>query len=84
MDTGEIPRSDAWPTARFPSRGQMQEFLGRVELWNRVEGLPRIETARLADGVRLRFFSLDPRKESVLRLIDAFGGFVVPRERRSA
>jgi len=69
---------------RFPSRGQRMEFLGQVSLWNKVEGLPRIETVSLGDGLRVRFRSADPAQRNILRLIDAFGGFVDARECRIA
>lgn len=67
---------ERWPVARFPSHGIRQEFLEQVRLWNRVEGLPRIETASMSDGVGVRFWSADGRQRGILRLIDAFGGFV--------
>jgi hypothetical protein len=77
----EVPMNatvETWKLARFPSRGQRQEFLSQVHLWNTVEGLPRIEADPLNDGIRVRFRSADPRQENILRLVDAFGGFVGP------
>ena len=70
--------SGAWLVARFPSRGWREEFLDSLKTWNRVEGLPRIETEPLPDGRRLRFRSADSRQEAVRRLVDSFGGWIPP------
>ena len=65
---------NTWPTATFPSRGQRHEFVDQVHVWNRVQGLPRIEMALLEDGFSLRFFSVSACRYNVMRLIDACGG----------
>lgn len=67
----------------FPSTDQRQEFLEQVRLWSKVEGLPRIDTLPLRDGVGVRFFSAGPWQRRILRLIDAFGAFVPLRTRRA-
>ena len=66
--------SDSWSVARFPSTGLRTEFLEHVRLWNRVEGLPKIETDPMPDGIRVRFWSDDDRHRNIWRLIDSFGG----------
>ena len=68
-----------WPTATFPSRGLRHEFVDQVHVWNRVQGLPRIEMALLEDGFSLRFFSASACRHNVLRLIDACGGQIDDR-----
>jgi hypothetical protein len=54
--------------------GLRQDFLEHVRLWNRVEGLPTIETELMPDGVRLALSSADDRSRNVWRLVDSFGG----------
>ncbi len=84
MTTMEQAGTTADPVARFPSPDQMLEFLGQVRIWNKVEGLPQIEALPLADGRRVRIRCVAPLQKNVLRLIDAFGGFVTPAKGRVA
>ena len=84
MTTMEQAGTSTDPVARFPSPDQMLEFLRQVRIWNKVEGLPQIEAVPLADGRRVRFRSMSPLQKNVLRLIDAFGGFVAPAKGRAA
>jgi hypothetical protein len=70
-----------WSTASFPSPGSREKFLDHVKLWNRIEDLPRIVAEPLPDGRRLRFRSVDPRRNGLWRVIDSFGGWVPPVQR---
>jgi hypothetical protein len=74
--------SDAWLVARFPSIGWRQEFLDRLNAWNRVEGFPRIETQPLPDGRRLRLRSAERGRETARRLVHSLGGWIVQPPRR--
>jgi len=76
MRSFPVSINDSGPIARFPSRGLRQEFLEQVRIWNKVEGLPTIETQPLSDGVRVRFWSGDSRQQNILRLIDSYGGWL--------
>ena len=76
-ESQEMPRdSGVWSSARFPSRELRQDFLDRLSVWSKAEGLPHFEVWPLHDGLRVLFHSNDPRRDAIRRLIDAFGGFV--------
>lgn len=79
METTVTVTMGAWSVAEFPSSVNRQEFLDQVRLWNEVEGLPMIEALVLSGGMRLRFRSSDHRLVNIVRLVEAFGGFVGDR-----
>lgn len=60
--------------ATFPSNGVRQQFLDRVSLWSKVEGLPKIEAEPLHDGYRVRLWSADAGQGGLGRLVHACGG----------
>jgi len=66
-----------WPIARFPGSHRRDEFLEDVRVWNKSEGLPTILAQPLADGFRVRFWTGDPRRQLVRRLVEVHGGSVV-------
>jgi hypothetical protein len=77
-----LEAADSWPMATFPSRGQLCRFVDEVRVWNRVEGLPNIRIAVLADGLRLRFWSEADSQPGVRRFIDSFGAWIQPGSER--
>lgn len=68
--------ADAWGLATFPNRGQLCKFVEELRIWNGVEGLPQIHFEVLADGLRMRFWSEESRRQGVQRYIDSFGAWV--------
>ena len=72
----EGSNSSAWSVARFPSAGSRQDFLDRLRLLSRIEGLPKIEAEPLPDGTRVRLSNAGGPVERIHRLVDCFGGWV--------
>lgn len=79
MKTQGTPEPRTWLTVWFQSRGQRTEFMDQVRLWNRVEGLPRIETILMDDARCLKLSGASGLARNVLRLVDACGGLVSPQ-----
>jgi hypothetical protein len=68
--------SQASATGRFPNRDARRDFLRQVQLWNSVEGMPVVLAESLDDVERVRIRTVVSAKRAIVRLIEAFGGFV--------
>ena len=68
--------AQASATGRFPNRDARHDFLRQVQLWNSVEGLPVVLAVSLDDVERVRIRTVVSAKRGIVRLIEAFGGFV--------
>ena len=64
-------------TARFPDGESLEAFLHQVRLWNRVEGLPKVDADPEKDCVGVKVRTVPSAKPGVVRLIEAFGGRVL-------
>jgi len=67
--------------ARFPDGESLEAFLHQIRLWNRVEGLPRVDADPANDRVRVRLCTVRSARAGVVRLIEAFGGRVLDETR---
>lgn len=70
--------SQASTTGRFPDRDARIAFLRQVQLWNSVEGLPVVLAESLSDGEQVHIRTVASARRGIVRLIEAFGGFVTP------
>jgi hypothetical protein len=62
------------------------EFLEQIRLWNRLEGLPKIDAEPLGDRAglrfRVRFWNAEDGRTRALDLIGSYGGWVAPEPER--
>lgn len=60
----------------FPAASMREEFIDQIELWNRIEDLPKIEVYVSADGRTLSYRCADYRRAGLRKLARAYGGRV--------
>lgn len=70
----EMGEANAAAVADFPNGESLQAFLRQVQLWNCVDGLPRVETDACHDRVRVQVRTVASAQKGILRLVEAFGG----------
>jgi hypothetical protein len=75
--------SQTLTTGRFPDRDARTGFLRQVQIWNAVEGLPLAFAESLADGEQVQVRTVASARRGIVRLIEAFGGFVADELRSS-
>jgi hypothetical protein len=69
-----------WTEARFPNGAVRQLLLDQIRLWNRVEDLPAIQVVTRPDGVGLRYWCADYRRQGLRKLVGSYGGVILEQD----
>jgi hypothetical protein len=66
-----------WTRARFPNAGARGEFFEQIQLWNRMEDVPKIQARKATNHTDVDYWCADYRRIGLRKLVESYGGRMI-------